>query len=53
MNNAWSGGEIYAESGGLEFRSVANWPIVRPHNSKRAKLKVERPDTAAPELYEL
>jgi hypothetical protein len=27
--------------------NVANWPIVRPHNSKGAEKKVERPDKAA------
>jgi hypothetical protein len=29
----------------------ANLPIVRPHNSKRAELKVEQPDKTAAEFW--
>jgi hypothetical protein len=27
-----------------KFTSVASWPIVRPHNSKRPNKKIESPD---------
>jgi len=31
----------------------ANLPIVRPHNSKRAELKVEQPDKTAAEFWQI
>jgi hypothetical protein len=36
---------------GKTASSVANWPIVRPQKSKRAKEKVGRPEKSAAEFW--